>query len=164
MSQILVLHLMISKLKKILPLENYRFIQEEGQKLMLAFEHIYRCDWDWTDDEPIEIDKTKDCIQKYNQLRPQTTVSDTLLIRMICTYFTKHLPLEELQVLRCLEKGTLIIDDAWNIDFSAEEENRQRSVPGQQNRWLCYHEAFRQSERMSQPGLDQLSIQYPSEH
>lgn len=165
MSQNLVLHLMLLKLKKILPLENYRLIEQEGQKLMLAFEHIHTSAWDCDDDDYIEINVTEGCIHKYNELRPRTTVSDTLLIRVICKYYTQHLPLKELQFLRCLEQGTLLIYDDWEIDFSTEEEKRQWSLqPEGPTRWLCYHEAFIQSERMSQLGKDQPSIQCPSEH
>ncbi len=158
MSENVILHIMLLKLERILPLENWRFIEQEGQKLLKAFEHI--CYFEWSGEYPIEFSATENCITRYNEWRPITTISDTCLIRVICKYVTDYLPLAPDQLLSCLEQKILIIYDDWDVGFSPEEEKRQRLEPDYVG-CLSYLEAFKQSERMSQPGKDQRSIQCP---
>lgn len=159
MNENVVVHLMLLKLQKILPPENWRFIEQEGQKLLKAFKHIYTLDWE----NGIEKLATGDCIVQYNQWRPITTLTDTILIKVICQFITDGIPMVEGHLFKCLERGTLVIHDDWRIDLSKDEEERQKSLPDYGG-WVSYGEAFKQSERMNQPDSDPQSNQCPSEH
>lgn len=72
-------HLLIQKLKRILPFENFRLIEDESCKLIKPFclttivSYIYE-------------DRRTDCLDLYNTVRPKTNLSDSVLIDMIVKY------------------------------------------------------------------------------
>lgn len=158
MTENVVLHIMLRHLERILPLENWRFIQQEGQKLLLAFEGVYHDDWDL--EHPRKTPAIGDCIDCYHIWRPITIISDTYLILVIRIRFVSgYLPLDTSELFRCLEQGILMVRNSSEIDFSEQERERQMSETN--SIYPNYISAATQSERMSQLEQDPRSIQCP---
>ena len=84
----IVLHIMIIRLKRILPLENFEFIKEESCKLIKPFEFegwITSWVYDYRSDA---------CLKLYNEMRPISSLPDCTLIEIITRYKERMTPRE----------------------------------------------------------------------
>jgi len=76
---VIILHLLIRKLRRILPLEHFRLIEDESCKLIKPFCLTAIVSYTYED-------RTIDCLNLYNKVRPKTTLPDSVLIDMIVKY------------------------------------------------------------------------------
>jgi hypothetical protein len=77
--ELIILHLLIRKLRHLLPPENFRLIEDESYKLIKPFCLCAVVSYTYED-------RSTDCLDLYNTVRPKTTLPDSILIDMIVKY------------------------------------------------------------------------------
>jgi len=77
--ELIILHLLIRKLRRLLPPDGVRAIEDESCKLIKPFSFCTIVSY-------IPVDRGDDCLELYNKVRPHTTLPDTILIDMIVKY------------------------------------------------------------------------------
>jgi len=123
MNENVLLHILITKLRKILPLKEFKFIEDESKKLFI-FESIYRVSvYD-------DFYMGNACLKNYNKYRPLTKINDSILINLICARYTEQQFHDYLPVLRNIENGIVYLTDDWRLDITLKESKRQKEQPG----------------------------------
>lgn len=103
MNDVIIFHLLIHKLRRILPLKEFDLLEQESKKL-LYFEgagYFEYC---------LFTDMHKECLKLYNEFRPITKIPDSLLIDMIYRHNEFAYP-EKWRLVELLEDGDWMIDN-----------------------------------------------------
>ena len=123
-NEILILNLIIIKLKRILPIENFKFIEEESLKIHKFLDNLYVLDH-----YSYEISYAKEGLKLYNNLRPKCDISDNVLLDIIAIYFQDGLPGEIEHIIRGVEKDIVeICPENFRIELTEKEYQRQKKL------------------------------------
>lgn len=126
MSQNFALHLLIQKFKIILPLDSFRFIEEESNKIHNFFKN--KCFFEGEE----EYFYATDAVKEYNKIRSKKIyVKDTDLMNIISLYFESYLPLTIEHAIEFLLTKQVWLDMySYKLDLTYEECRRQEKLFG----------------------------------